>query len=188
MHHYEVDVPRYLKEWGLWQPVSSMLAERIDGVGRGDLLRVAILLHDIGKFGARTRGKNRFHFSRHEELSGRVIREEIDFDVYELTHAQIEYIAMTAEDHFVLGQVRKRAREDGAYGTDFVRGHRFLAIVREIRNEHPRDFVEIGVLFLGDSLAKADPACGPERAVRQYYINIDLAHAYLNVVLGNGQS
>jgi len=56
-------------------------------------------------------------------------------------------------------------------------------IARRIRDDHPLDYVEIGVLFLGDSLAKADPDTGPPDAIAQYYINIDVARAYLTEVL-----
>jgi hypothetical protein len=183
LHDYDTLVPRYLAEWGLEEEVERVLSLPIDGAPRRDLLRVTILLHDIGKFAARTRGRDRFHFARHEELSGSVIRSELHLERFGLTPRQLEYVARTAEDHFVLGLIRKRAREEGGYDLGFVESPRFAELADRIKREHPDDFVEIGVLFLGDSLAKAEPPGGPRRALSQYDINIAVAHRYLGLVL-----
>ena len=183
LRHFETDIPRYLRAWSLWEPVNTLLSRTIDGVTRWDLLRISILLHDIGKFGARTRGTHRFHFTHHERLSGEIIRQELDLSRYGLTLKQIEYVALTAEDHFVLGLLRKRAREQGRYDVAFTCTEEFAALGRQIKAHHPDDFVEVGVLFLGDSLSKADPASGPEPAVSQYDVNIQVAHRYLDIAL-----
>lgn len=183
LQHFTGDVERYLRSWGLWQSVDAFLQRPIDGVARWDLLRLTILLHDIGKFGARTRGKQRFHFTGHEKLSGTIIRHEIELTRFGLTARQIEYVALTAEDHFVLGLLRKRAREQGTYDESFTERPEFGVLCREIKREHPQDFVEIGVLFLGDSLAKANPESGPPAAVGQYGVNITVARRYLEVAL-----
>lgn len=183
LRHLEADVPRYLKEWGLWDRVNAVLSRRIDGISRWDLLRIAILLHDVGKFAARFRGRSRFHFTNHERLSGEIIRRELDLAGLGLTPAQVEYVAHAAEDHFVLGLVRKRARERGEYDANFIDSDEFDRLALAIKSEHPDDYVEIGVLFLGDSLAKVDPRTGPEAAVSQYGVNIEVAHRYLTVVL-----
>jgi hypothetical protein len=181
---FDTDVPRYLEEWDVLENVDAVLDETIDGVPKRALLRIAILLHDIGKFGARTRSKTGFHFAYHERLSGEIIRREIALARFGLTPSQIDYVALTAEDHFVLGLVRKRARGSGLYDLRFVDSPMFLALSEQIKAEHPIDFVEIGVLFLGDSLAKANPAEGPGPAVSQYDINITVARRYLAIVLG----
>lgn len=182
MDHFHTDVPEYVRAWGVWEPVNAALSRCIDGFTRWQLLQVSILLHDIGKFGARRRQGNRFHFAHHETLSGSIIRHELDLARYSLTPDQIEYVAMTAEDHFVLGLVRKEARGHRAYDDSYVAGPEFAELARRIKGEHPLDFVEVGVLFLGDSLAKVDPRHGPERAVSQYDVNIALARRYLEVV------
>jgi hypothetical protein len=180
---YETVVPERLSEWGMWDDVEEALSKPVDGLPRLDLLKVSILLHDIGKFAARTRGGPSFHFSGHERLSGAIIREEIGLERHGLTQAQIDYVAMTAEDHFVLGLVRKRARELGEFTLDFPRTPEFRELSRKIKANHPEDFIEIGVLFLGDSLAKIDPQRGPERALGQSPINESVAQGYLQIVL-----
>jgi hypothetical protein len=183
LRHFDSDIPRYLREWGLWDRVDEVLSGRIDGVQRWDLLRIGILLHDIGKFGARFRGRARFHFTDHENLSGQIIREELHLEQYGLTGDQAEYVALVAQDHFVLGLMRRSARDSGGYDTRFARSHAFHQLALDIKRKHPDDYVEIGVLFLGDSLAKADPFSGPPDAVSQYDVNIEIARAYLAAVL-----
>ncbi len=183
LRQFDTDVPAYLHAWELWEPVNAVLATGIDGASRWELLRISILLHDLGKFAARTRGKNSFHFMRHETLSGKVIREQLALERFGLTRDQIEYVAHSAEDHFVLGLIRKRAREEGNFDPSFIQSERFRALAADIKRSHPEDYVEIGVLFLGDSLAKTDPRGGPELAVSQYEINIAVARRYLEEVL-----
>lgn len=183
LHHYEVDIPRYLSSWGLESQVDAVLTQPINGASRADLLRAAILLHDLGKFSARRQGRGRFHFAQHEEQSGNIIRSELDLPGLGFTPDQTEYIARAAQDHFVLGVLRKAARERGEYDEEFPHSGLFRNLSLEIKASHPDDFVEIGVLFLGDSLAKVDPASGPERAVSQYNVNIAVAREYLRIVL-----
>jgi hypothetical protein len=186
LRHFDTAIPEYLRRWGMWEAVDGVLQRRVDGARKWELLRISILLHDIGKFAARYRGSERFHFTRHEQLSGQIVRSELDLARFGLTPAQIEYVARTAEDHFVLGLVRKRAREEGEYDCAYSRSESFVAVCEQIKAEHPDDYVEIGVLFLGDSLAKANPGEGPEDALSQYETNIVVARRYLEVVLGRG--
>lgn len=187
LRYFDTVIPDLLHQWGLWGSIDPLLQQTIDGATRWQLLHVSILLHDVGKFGARTQDKRgQFHFWRHERLSGAIVRKELALQRFGLTTSQVEYIARTAEDHFVLGVVRKRAREEGAYDASFTEREAFVQLCQAIRSDHPDDYVEIGILFLGDSLAKADPESGPERAVSQHGINIQVARRYLEIVLGRG--
>ncbi len=183
LQHYCDSIPALLRGWHIKEAVDLRLSQPIDGVPRSELLKAAILLHDIGKFGARTRSGDRFHFFRHEDLSGSIIRNELDLTAFGFTALQAEYIAHAAEDHFVLGVLRKHARDAGSYDNQFPFTARFARLARDIRDTHPDDAVEIGVLFLGDSLAKVDPRTGPARAVSQYAVNIEVAHRYLLIAL-----
>lgn len=183
LRHYDEDIPRYLSSWNLSDQVDAVLMQGIDGISKRDLLRASILLHDIGKFSARRQRRDRFHFAHHEKQSGEIIRAELNLLAMGFTPSQTEYIARTAEDHFVLGIVRKAARERGEYDEAFAHSALFRTLSLRIKAAHPDDFVEVGILFLGDSLAKVDPASGPERAVSQYNVNIAVAREYLRVVL-----
>jgi hypothetical protein len=184
LRQFDEDVPQFLQSWGVLSCVDGRLSGTVDGARRWDLLRISILLHDIGKFAVRFRGRIRFHFTEHEKMSGVIIRDELALDKYGLTPAQIAYIARTAEDHFVLALARRRAREQSAYDERFTRSADFDHICRDIRALHPDDYIEVGVLFLGDSLAKADPAVGPADALSQYELNIVVARQYLQTVCG----
>jgi hypothetical protein len=177
----DTSVPKYLQEWGVWHLVCDVLSEHIDGATRWELLHISVLLHDIGKFGARTHGPSGFHFARHEELSRRVIACELDLHRFGLTPAQISYVSLTAGDHFVLGLVRQKARQAGEYNAEFVQSSQFRTLCEMVIREHPEDIIEIGVLFLGDSLSKAEPPNGPERALSQYDLNVAVAHRYLDI-------
>lgn len=181
--HFLQTVPHMLRSWGLWDAVDAVLRQPINDVSRWDLLEISILLHDIGKFAARRSGHGRYFFTGHERLSGEIIRQELPLLQEYLTPAQLAYVARTAEDHFVLGQLRRHVREQGEYDVAWVESPGFVTLAREIVERHPEDFIEIGVLFLGDSLAKANPAEGPERAVNQYEVNLAVARRYLEVVL-----
>ena len=183
LRQFDHDIPQLLRDWSLWREVHRVLSRKVDGVRRWDLLRVSIVLHDIGKFGARRHSNGKYHFSGHESLSGEIIREQLDLARYGLTAAQIEYIAHTAEDHFVLGRVRREARQAGWYDEMFVASEQFGRIAKQISCEHPLDFVEIGVMFLGDSLAKIEPGHGPQRAAGQHPVNMAVARRYLEIVL-----
>lgn len=182
---YQSEVPALLEEWGLRDAVDAALAREIDGVTRADLLKLTILLHDLGKFGARTIGKTAFHFGGHERLSGTIIRRDLPVLREQLTPGQLEYVAVTAEDHFVLGLVRKHAREAGEFTASYPASETFRQVAARIRTEHPVDALEIGVLFLGDSLAKVDPRNPPERARSQGPLNVAIARRYLEEVVAH---
>lgn len=182
LRHFDVDVPGYLRSWKVDDCVDAAMSRPIDGIERRNLLRIAILLHDVGKFAVRYRGRYRFHFTEHEKASGDVVREELHLENFGLTAAQIEYIARTAEDHFVLALVRRKAREQQTYDAAYVESVGFEQLCRSIQGEHSDDYIEVGVLFLGDSLAKSDPQTGPEDARSQYDLNIVVAQRYLQTV------
>jgi hypothetical protein len=182
LHSFESTVRELLTDWGLWPAVDSHLSGTIDGVSRWELLKVSILLHDIGKFAARRPGRKGFHFAGHEAWSGEIIRHEIALEQYGFTPAQVEYVARTAEDHFVLGLLRRHARSRGSFDAGFPSSPEFRRLVLEIREQHPTDFIEVGVLFLGDSLSKAEPGSGLDLALQQNPINLAVARAYLQIV------
>src|SRR5437764_1257474 len=44
LRHFEQDIPRYLRDWEMWEEVDGVLRQTVEGVSRWDLLRLAILL------------------------------------------------------------------------------------------------------------------------------------------------
>jgi hypothetical protein len=184
LHSFDSTVRELLSEWGVWPLVDERLSATVDGVTRWELLKVSILLHDIGKYAARRQGRKGFHFGGHEAWSGEIIRHELALARFGFTPDQVEYVARTAEDHFVLGLLRRHARDRGRFDLDFPLSPEFRKLALEIRVQHPDDFLEIGVLFLGDSLSKAEPGSGLDLALQQNPINLAVAKAYLHIVIG----
>jgi hypothetical protein len=154
--YLEKNVPHYLKEWGIAEPVQAVLREEIDGQPKGQLLHIAALLHDIGKFRARTlKG-----FKDHEEYSGKIIRTTVKplLEAQGLTGNQIEYIASCAELHYELGKVRRAAKKQGNYNIAFTKTPEFRVESKLIQRQHPQFALEIGLCFLADNLSKVDIA------------------------------
>jgi len=162
---HEKDVQRYLQQWGVKRLVDHHLDQKIDGQPKRDLLRAGIALHDLGKFTHRTFEENPdgsygTTFTDHEAKSGELIRDPEFSDSlkrdYGLTDNQVEYVARTAELHFTLGILRSKAKGHGAYNMDFPNSPAFPAMAREIMKQHPGYELEMGLLFIGDSMAKTN--------------------------------
>lgn len=159
---YNEEVPQYLQEWNCQEKIQNALEEKIDGVSKKDLLHLVAIFHDLGKFSTRKLSSSPFSasFSGHEKASGEIIRAP-EFsamlrDDYHLTDAQIEYIASGAELHYELGTVRDAARKSVGYNLEFPQQKIFKNKIQEIADAHPNYQLEIGLLFLADSLAKTD--------------------------------
>lgn len=160
------EVPGLLSEWGILNGVGEHLTKKIGTESKKTLLDFAVLLHDIGKFTSRTQtikpdGKVRNRFDDHEKASGQIIRNP-DFSQilkteYNLTPEQIEYIAKNAELHFQLGIVRQGVKKTtGGYNLEFAEGSNQNQEMQEVIQKSSGHTVELGLLFLADSLAKTD--------------------------------
>lgn len=154
------EVPAYLQKWSLWREVQKVLLAQIDGKSKWDLLQVTAVLHDVGKFAARQPGKG---FRDHEVFSGQLIRTTLKplLKTYSLTEAQIEYIARTAELHYELGKIRRKAKKTG-YTIAFTQSQAFKDGVQTIQQQYPDFALEIGLLFLPDSISKTEIAATGE--------------------------
>lgn len=217
---YREEIPRYLKQWGLSDKFQKQMSEQIDGLTKDQLLNIAILLHDLGKFTERKLkreedGSISTSFKNHEAVSGKIIRtpefSKMLKQEYGLTEAQIEYIACCAEMHYELGIVRDEAKKSAfGYTLTFVRSDEFKNRAKQIMAQYPDFQLEIGVLFLADSLAKTDirieadtdeqidsqdeliketlaqRGLNPQliKAVKQLPVNLAVAEAYLKIWAG----
>ena len=157
------EVPTLMKRWGIFDVTKSRLSEKIDGISKADLLQIASLLHDLGKFTTRTYdrlddGTLRVNFDGHEADSGRIVRHELKNMLLELglTMEQIEYIAVCAEHHFDLGRARKIAIDNGGYTIEYARSGIFRDVARNIISSNPDFSLEIGLMFIADSLSKTE--------------------------------
>jgi hypothetical protein len=158
---YREEIPQCLDRLGIRDKVQEKMAEKIDGLTKDQLLAMAIPLHDLGKFTERKIERKERIFEDHEAASGRIIRSpkfsEMLKQEYNLTDAQVEYMARCAELHYTLGIVRDEAlKSDMGYTLAFAQSEEFRELAKKIMEQNPDFQLEIGLLFLGDSLAKND--------------------------------
>ena len=163
---YRTEIPGHLEEWGIADDVAEAMSEEIDGVAKSDLLRMSIPLHDLGKFSGRRlkkRSDGTFDqdFPGHEAASGRIIRsaefsETFKRD-YGLTDAQVEYLARCAELHYELAKIRDRAKQTPmGYTMSFIKSPEFSKAADAIMDRFSDAALEVGLLYLADSLGKTE--------------------------------
>lgn len=162
---YERVLDYYIKEWGVEKVVNDYLNTTIDGICKKDLLRMSIPFHDVGKFAGRffeiENDKSSISFNGHEALSEKLIRENESIQHFFVSHGlsdpQIEYIARCAGLHYELGKIKKAIKNKSAgFTIAFTKSQECKDYCLASMKEHPDFKVEMGVLFLCDSLAKTD--------------------------------
>jgi hypothetical protein len=186
--YYAEQVPAYLKKWGIAYKVASALAAPVDLTPKSDLIRLAVPLHDLGKFSVRrlTLGPGNdvwTSFKGHELESARIIRgprvRSILQDTCGLTDAQLDYVAECAARHFVLGTMRNETRRSGEYNLAFVRQPEFSDLCRRLMADNSGYELEVGLLWLADSLAKielrVEAETDAERAAQEPAVRARLA-------------
>jgi hypothetical protein len=165
--YYVKEVPNYLRRWGVALLVAKKMAELIDGISKGDLLKISIPLHDLGKFAVRRLILQRENtitvsFKEHERESSEIIREkdfskilQIDFN---LTTRHIDYISKCARYHYELAIVRDEAKNKkrNDYNLTYIHSPVFNERCRQVMRENKGFELEVGLLWLGDSLAKVE--------------------------------
>ncbi|MFZ1250728.1 MAG: HD domain-containing protein [Candidatus Microsaccharimonas sp.] len=159
------EIPKLMEEWNIPHEVTSVLSDKIEGVSKGDLLQIASLLHDLGKFTSRTfeyqeDGAPLARFVGHEADSGSIIRVTLNDTLKKvgLHNEQIEYIAVCAEHHFDLGNAREVAKDSGGYTIAYAKSTLFEEAALAIMNRYPNIALEIGLMFIADSLSKTEVA------------------------------
>jgi hypothetical protein len=168
--HYRTDAKGYFEKWGISSHVEKYLAEDINGRSKAELLPISIPLHDVGKFARgfkNTDGGVKPNYDGHEAKSEQIIlREGRIRDALKgnyLTDDQIRYIARCAGLHYELGKMRAKAKQsDLGYTIAFVESEQCPQVCAEIAEKIPEFKVEMGILFLCDSLAKTDLRIGAE--------------------------
>jgi len=154
---YETELAAHLEKWG-WgvkDAVDSYLGEKIDGKPKSELIKIAMPLHDLGKFN-KGMEDGKFNFDNHDKMSQEIIL-GLGLENYGLSEKQIEYIAKCAGNHYELGFLRSEAKKsDLGYTMAFSRSEEFRKAVESKIAEFNELKVEIGLLFLADSLAKTD--------------------------------
>lgn len=158
------ELPLLGEQWGVAAEVNTKLDEKVDGLPRRELLRIVSLLHDIGKFTARTleeeAGAMSTSFRDHETHSRDIIQSELKGDLLAmgLSEAQVAYVARCAGHHFELGKARRAAKDAGGYTIAFAQSPVFQRVAGEIIAKNSDVALEIGLMFIADSLGKTEVA------------------------------
>lgn len=160
--HYNETVPSLLSRWNVRAAVERSLGREVEGAPRSGLLRLSIPLHDLGKFAVRQvrlarNGRTAVSFKHHEEESGRIVRRDLGpllKGELGLSGAQFEYVAECAARHYELARVRDALKGAGTYDLAHVRTPRFGRLCLDLAEANAGYELEIGLLWLADSLAK----------------------------------
>lgn len=158
----------------LFNHLNSAIVERllqhfaveVDGMSKAALVEIAIFFHDIAKHisplypdDPRWPPALRNH-EGHEKIGAHFLRtykpvREFLANKYGFTPAQIEYVTNCVEHHFALGEARRqRVEHNLPYDYQFTQSEECQRICDQLIANHPDMAVEIGVLFLVDSMGK----------------------------------
>ncbi|MCS4432854.1 hypothetical protein [Aquiflexum gelatinilyticum] len=163
---YIATISEYFINWQVEDKIKSKLEVKIDNIAKHDLIKIGIILHDIGKFARKFKnegGKLEHNFYGHEEISETLIVSEDSFihkllkNSFGLTIPQIAYIGRIAGLHFELGKSRDAARRAShGYSISFSESKECEKVFLDIASNFHDFKEEIGILFLCDSLGKTD--------------------------------
>ncbi len=166
LKYWNSELDDYSKKLLIKDKVDEYLNEKIDGESKKDLLEFSIYFHDIGKFVARkiiyeSNDEISFSFKGHEQASYEVLKskEMVEWlkSEFNLTENQIEYVAQCCRLHYELGKTRDLTKElDTGYSFEYLKSKYIIEHNMGIMNANTEYQLEIGLLFLIDSLAKTE--------------------------------
>jgi hypothetical protein len=166
LNTYTKDIHNFIEDWNVNDKITSKLSFKIGNKTKYDLIKIGIVLHDIGKFSRNFRnenGKTDHNFYGHEAISEKLIISEDSFihdllkNDFRLTIPQIQYIGRIAGLHFELGKSRDAARRAShGYSISFSNTKECEMSCKDIASQYTDFKEEIGILFLCDSLGKTD--------------------------------
>jgi hypothetical protein len=163
---YTYDIDKLFEDWNVEYKINNKLCLKIGDITKYDLIKIGIVLHDIGKFARNFRnenGKIEHNFYGHEEISEKLIISQDSFvhdllkNTFKLSVPQIQYIGRIAGLHFELGKSRDAARRAShGYSISFSKSKECETTCLDIASQYADFKEEIGILFLCDSLGKTD--------------------------------
>ena len=166
LESYINNVKELCEKWSVKYKINKKLQCEIDGVTKSNLIKIGIILHDIGKFARNIEIKDgtiKHNFYGHESVSEQLIISESTYvnnilkKELELSGSQIKYIGRMAGLHFELGKSRDAARKSQqGYTIEFSKSKECEDALLYIASLYPDYKEEIGLLFLCDSLGKTD--------------------------------
>lgn len=166
-------VQEYVDAWGIRDLYTTALSDTIDGIAKADLLPLGILYHDLGKFTARHLSRAQhstdpaypdFSFGSHEAASEVLIQKHLKERLHKegLTDKHIWYIGRCAALHYEIAKIRDHVKHSAeGYSLRFVASDDFAREARLLHIEYADFAVEVGIMYLGDSLAKTSFRLSP---------------------------
>ncbi len=176
----------------------KVLTEQIDGRSKDELFKIAAILHDLGKFDRLFKVKDGTetnlptHTGHEAKAADYILNDDYVHNLlahdYGLTEDQIKYIAECTRLHYELGKIRKVAKQsEEGYTLAFAKTDKCKEACKEIANQFPDFKVEVGILFMCDSMAKTDVVVNGAtdeeiEAVKQGPVNNAMAKTYFEVL------
>ena len=185
---FQIDAPKFFAKWKIDKKINDKLGNKIDGKSMLELIKIGIVLHDIGKFARNFKeqdGKVEHNFYGHEAISehliGKKFISKLLNESFKLSFPQIKYIGRIAGLHFELGKSRDAARKAlHGYSIVFSKSEDCLKSCIDIASNYPEFKEEIGILFLCDSLGKIDIRINVEIEQQESFIKKNLEERKLN--------
>ncbi|MEW5956617.1 MAG: hypothetical protein AB1801_02755 [Chloroflexota bacterium] len=196
------EAPIFCLAWGV-PFIQELKSELVQDKSRWELLLIACVVHDLGKWAGRIAdGSGAYSFKGHEAISERLIRDDplvrqCLFEV-QLLPAHLDYVASVVGLHYELGKLRRLAYQQRNFDLAFLESDLFRNECEAIIQHHRAYAREIGLIFLTDSLAKVEFRPGLEslaeieakiqaqglspnlvRAAQQLLINIAMCREYM---------
>ncbi|MFC1810598.1 hypothetical protein ACFLZH_03800, partial [Patescibacteria group bacterium] len=164
---YKTEAQDLMQEWGVKDMADKVLSEDIDGRSKDELFRIAAILHDLGKFDRLFKVKDGketnlpTHTGHEAKAADYILNDEYVHNLlahdYGLTEDQIKYVAECTRLHYELGKIRKVAKKtEEGYTLAFSKTDKCKDACKEIADQFPNFKVEVGILFMCDSMAKTD--------------------------------
>ena len=129
------------------------LSELIDGMSRGELLNIALLWHDLGKWRGRKKDeKGNWDFKGHEALSEQLIRELELGKRYGLSDKQQDHVARLTGLHYIMAPAMRDVMRQRLYTSPPA--EKLLNVCRKIYTDSPDYYPEICLMVMCDTLGK----------------------------------
>lgn len=166
---YLHESPTLLSSWGHEDSVSSWMTEKIipQGYTKHELMCIAILLHDIGKFTKRSLSKRQSHtysdlpdftFWLHEIDSERIIHSplvRLTLKKLGLSSEEVFYVGRCAALHYELSKIREHRQHRGMpYNMEFINSTEYEKECLLLLRSHYDYARELGIIYLADTLGK----------------------------------
>lgn len=152
-----------LEEFQIDTPIIQKLDDHIDGKTKQELLVMAMMLHDIGKFQRyfiTKDGKTEIKHNGHEDKWWNILRNYPDIRIYLmkeliLSKEHMDYIADCVTVHYKLGNVRDAVKKrDSWFTITFAKSDECRDACDTLIMNHPSLAFEIWATYLADGLGK----------------------------------